>query len=172
MLVQHMQIVRDIVGPQNFWPLDSTASAANAIISPKAFKEFVLPYLIDYHTKLIDMGAPCIVFHLCGEQNLNYEFYPEVPLPPLSIISVSHEVDLDKASATFPDNIIFGNLEPAIFQVGTPDEIYERCRVAIEKGKKHERGFVLGPGCEMPPHTAPYNVWTMARAVNDFGYYG
>ena len=72
------------------------------------------------------MGSPCIAFHLCGEQNLNYDMYKEVPLPPLSMISVSHEVDLDKASATFPDNILFGNVEPALFQLGTPEEVYER----------------------------------------------
>ena len=170
-LVQVMQIVRDIVGPEHFWPLNSTASAANVIISPKGFKEFVLPYLIDYHTKLIEMGAPSITFHLCGEQNLNYEFYPQVPLPPLSIISVSHEVDLDKASASFPDNMICGNIEPALFQTGSGDEVYESCRIAIEKGKKHKRGFILSPGCEMPPHAIPHNVWMMSKAVNDFGYY-
>ena len=92
-------------------------------------------------------------------------------MPPLSIISVSHEVDLEKAMAAFPDYIIYGNIEPALFQIGSPQEIYEACRVALEKGKKHKRGFVLAPGCEMPPHAIPYNVWTMAKAVNDFGYY-
>ena len=45
------------------------------------------------------------------------------------------------------------------------------CRIAIEKGKKHKRGFILAPGCEIPPHSVPYLVWMMAKAVNDFGYY-
>ena len=171
-LVKFMQIMCDIVGPASFWPLNSTASAANVIISPKTFEKFVMPYLIEYHTKIIDMGAPSIVFHLCGEQNLNYEFYPDVPLPPLSIISVSHEVELEKASASFPDYMLLGNIEPALFQVGTADEVYEKCRVAVEKGKKHERGFILAPGCEMPPQAIPHNVWMMAKASNDFGYYG
>jgi uroporphyrinogen-III decarboxylase len=73
--------------------------------------------------------------------------------------------------ATFPDNIILGNIEPALIQLGTPKEIYDACHVAIEKGKKHKRGFILAPGCELPPPTPPYNVWMMAKAVNDFGYY-
>ena len=170
-LVVFSRIMVDEVGAQAYFPSTSTASAANNIISPKSFKEFVLPYLIEYHTKLIEMGVPGILFHLCGEQNLNYQFYPEVPLPPLSQISVSHEVDLDKAIATFPDYIIVGNVEPAVLQLGTPEEVYEVCRVAIEKGKKHKRGFALAPGCELPPQTPPYNVWMMAKAVNDFGYY-
>jgi uroporphyrinogen decarboxylase len=170
-LVMFSQIIVDEVGPQIYIPGNSTASAANDLISPKTFKEFVLPYTIEYHTKLIEMGVPGIFFHLCGEQNANYEFYPQVPLPPASQISVSHEVDLDKASATFPNYIITGNIEPAILQLGTPRQVYEACRVAIEKGKKHKRGFMLAPGCEMPPQTPSHNVWMMAKAVNDFGYY-
>lgn len=170
-LVTFSRIIVDEVGPQICTPGDSTASASNDLISPKTFEEFALPYIIEFHTKLIEMGVPAITFHLCGEQNANYEFYKQVPLPPLSLISVSQEVDLDKASATFPDYIIAGNVEPAIFLMRTPQEVYEACRAAIEKGKKHRRGFILAPGCEIPPRTPPYNVWMMAKAVNDFGYY-
>ena len=54
---------------------------------------------------------------------------------------------------------------------GKAEEVYEACRVAIEKGKKHKKGFALGPGCEMPPRTPSHNVWMMAKAVSDFGYY-
>jgi hypothetical protein len=35
---------------QGYFPADCTASASNDLISPKTFKEFVLPYLIEYHT--------------------------------------------------------------------------------------------------------------------------
>ncbi len=170
-LVTFNQIIVDEVGPQIYIPGDSTASASNDLISPKTFKEFALPYMIEYHGKLVEMEVPGIFFHLCGDQNANYEFYPQVPLPPMSQISVSHEVDLDKASATFPDYILTGNVEPAILQLKTPQDVYEACRVAIEKGKKHKRGFILAPGCELPPQTPPHNLWMMAKAVNDFGYY-
>jgi uroporphyrinogen decarboxylase len=170
-LISLNRIITDEFGAQGYFPGISTASASNDLISPKSFKEFVLPYLKLYFSELIEMGIPCISFHLCGEQNGNYEYYPEVPLPPLSQISVSHEVDLDKASATFPDYVIVGNVEPAVLQLGTPEEVYEVCRVAIGKGKKHKRGFALAPGCELPPQSPPYNVWMMAKAVNDFGYY-
>ena len=170
-LLMFQKIITDEFGAENNIVCNSTASAANNIISPKGFKDFVLPYTIEYHEKLIGMGIQSILFHLCGEQNLNYEYYPEVPLPPYSQISVSHEVDLEKASKTFPDFVIIGNIEPALFQIGTPDQVYEACRVAIEKGKKHKRGFALCPGCEMPPGSIPHNVWMMAKATNDFGYY-
>ncbi len=170
-LIAVSRIIVDEFGAEFFIPGVSTASMANNIISPKTAREFALPYLTEYTEKLIEMGIMSIGLHICGEQNLNYELYPEVPLPPFSQISVSHEVDLEKAGATFPDVVIAGNVEPALLQLGAPEDVYEVCRVAIEKGKKHKRGFVLTSGCEMAPQTPPYNVWMMAKAVNDFGYY-
>ena len=50
-------------------------------------------------------------------------------------------------------------------------DCFESARKDEEKGKKHKRGFALAPGCELPPQSPPYNVWMMAKAVNDFGYY-
>lgn len=170
-LIRVNEIIVDEFGAQGYVPGLSTASMANNIISPKTAREFALPYLIEYTSKLIDMGIMSIGLHICGEQNLNYDFYPEVPLPPMSQISISHEVDLEKAGATFPDYVISGNIEPAVLQMGTPEQVYDSCRLAIEKGKKHERGYVLTAGCEMAPQTPPYNTWMMARAVHDFGYY-
>lgn len=170
-LIAVNRIIIDEFGAQGYTPGLSTASMANNIISPKNAQEFGLPYLIEYVKALTDFGIMGMGFHPCGEQNLNYELYPDVPLPPLSIISISHEVDLEKASVTFKDFIISGNINPTTLQMGTPEEVYEECRVAIEKGKKHGRGFILTSGCEMAPRTPPYNVYMMAKAVNDFGYY-
>jgi len=58
-----------------------------------------------------------------------------------------------------------------VIQAGRPEKVYELARICIEKGRRHPGGFMLGPGCEMPPKAAPYNVWTMMKAVSDFGWY-
>ena len=71
----------------------------------------------------------------------------------------------------FPKDIIFGNIEPAVIQTGTPEQVYELCRVAIEKGKKAPGGFILGPGCGMPVNAPSTNVYAMTKAVHDFGFY-
>jgi uroporphyrinogen decarboxylase len=64
-----------------------------------------------------------------------------------------------------------GNIEPAIIQSGTPQQVYELSRICIEKGKKIPGGFILAAGCELPPKAPPYNVWMMTKAINDFGWY-
>lgn len=170
-LVAINKIFLDGFGPQFFVPTNSTASAANNIISPKQFEKFALPYIKEYHEKILAMGFPSIFIHICGEQNANYPYYKDVPMGARGIVSVSHEVDLEYAMEFYPNEIIMGNIEPAIIQMGPPEKIYEACRIAIEKGKNHKGGFILAPGCEIPPFSPPYNVWMMAKACNDFGYY-
>jgi len=86
------------------------------------------------------------------------------------MVSFGHEVDLETASRYFPDTIIIGNMEPAVFQMGTPEQCYEITKVCIEKGRKHPGGFMLAPGCELPPMAPEENVWAMMQAVSDHGW--
>jgi uroporphyrinogen decarboxylase len=148
--------------------------AANQIMSPKQFEKFVMPYQSELHNKIRDMGIKSVLFHICGEQNLNLpiiqELYLGTPQFPF-MLSFGHEVDLDRAIELFPDNIICGNVEPQVIQNGTAEQVYELTRVAIEKGKKAPRGYIMMPGCELPPMAPGYNVWTMRKAVSDFGFY-
>jgi uroporphyrinogen decarboxylase len=148
--------------------------AANQIMSPQQFEDFVMPYQAELHDRIRDVGIGGAMFHICGEQNLNLpmigELYLGTPQRPF-MLSFGHEVDLDRAIDLFPDCIICGNVEPQVIQNGTSEQVYELTRVAIEKGKKAPRGFILMPGCDLPPMAPGYNVWTMRKAVSDFGFY-
>ena len=97
--------------------------------------------------------------------------WSQIPFGDPGIVSIGHEVDIETAAQYFPNDIIFGNLEPVILQAGTPDEVYEASRKVIQKGKQIANGFIFAPGCEMPPHTPDDNVYAMNRAVEDFGWY-
>ena len=146
--------------------------ATNQIISPKQFETYVLPYQIELHEKIITMGIASILCHICGEQNANLPFWGRVPMGNAGIISIGKEIDIAKAIELFGKNyVIAGNIEPALLQTGTPEEIYECCRQAIEKGKRAPRGFALMQGCEVPVDTPPYNFFVMKKAVEDFGEY-
>jgi uroporphyrinogen decarboxylase len=88
------------------------------------------------------------------------------------LVSVGNQVDLSSAINYFGDNnIISGNIEPSLIQNGTPQEVYEECRKAIEKAKYAPRSFMLMSGCELPPMTPSYNVYIMRKAIDDFGWY-
>lgn len=143
----------------------------NRLITPRTFEEFVLPYTKEFHEKLIEIGYRIVATHLCGEQNANYAYWSKVPMGKPGIISVSQEVDLEDAMSYFPNDIIMGNIAPELIQSGPPQAVYEAARVCIEKGKKAPGGFLLAPGCELPPKSPPYNVWMIMKAIDDFGWY-
>ncbi len=146
--------------------------ASNQVISPKHFEKIVLPYQIELHEKLLAIGIKNILCHICGEQNRNLPHWAEVPMGNFGIISIGKEIDVATAINFFGDRcVIAGNIEPAFLQTGTPREIYELCRRTIERGKHAPNGFALMQGCEVPVNTPPYNLYTMKKAVDDFGFY-
>lgn len=159
-------------GPERLLPFVATPVESNQVISPEQFKEFALPYLRELNEKMLSMGIKHIFCHFCGEQNSNLPYLTEVPLGNPGIASFGHEVDLTRAIEYMGNScIIAGNVEPALIQVGTPEQVYAHCRECIFKAKRAPRGYLLAPGCEMPPAAPPYNVYMMKKAINDFGWY-
>jgi len=146
--------------------------AANQIISPGQFEKFVLPYQQRLHQKILAMGIRHILCHICGEQNLNLPYWAEIPMGNPGIVSFGHEVGLTTAIKHFGDKcIVAGDIEPRIIQEGTAQQVYESAKHCIEKAKHSPRGYILMPACELPPMAPPYNVYSMMKAVNDFGGY-
>lgn len=161
----------DTFGTDRLIPMVGGPTHSNQIISPKQFEELCLPYLKEQHQKMREMGYKHFYFHCCGEQNANFPLWAQCDMGDPGIISVGHEIDLETVAKHFPKDIAFGNLEPAVIQVETPEKVYEASKEIILKGKKIPGGFIFSSGCELPPKAPPYNVWMMTKAVNDFGWY-
>ena len=146
--------------------------ANNRIISPRQFEEFVLPYQVELHEKILGEGIRYILCHICGEQNLNLPQWQQVPMGEPGIVSIGKEIEIEKAIEYFgKTSIIAGNIEPSFIQTGTPREVYEACRMVIEAGKRVPFGYAFMEGCEVPVNTPPYNYYSMRKALEDFGKY-
>ena len=162
----------DTFGAENVFVYMSSPSESNQIISPKQFEKFALPYHVEFHERLRQYNVWAFMIHICGEQNLNLPYLSSAELwPHPSVLSFGHEVDLETAASYFPKDIIFGNINPALIQTGTPQQVYDETRAIVEKGKKIPAGFVFGLGCELPPMSPPFNVYQMTKAVIDHGWY-
>ena len=162
----------DTFGAEHVFAWMSSPTESNQLISPKMMEKFALPYHLEYHKRVKSLGIKRFGLHVCGDQNLNLPLLAAAsPWPHPSVLSFGHEVDLEAAGRHFPKDIIYGNIEPAMIQTGTPEQVYELCRVAIEKGKKAPGGFMLGPGCGLPVAAPPVNIYAMTKAVHDFGWY-
>ena len=145
---------------------------SNQLISPRQFEQFAFPYIKDLNERIVSLGVKHIFCHICGEQNMNLPYWEQIPLGEPGLVSIGHEIDLTTAIKSFGDRcVIVGNLKTAIIQEGNPQQVYELARQCIEKGKQAPRGYVLAPGCELPPKSPPYNVYTMRKAIDDFGWY-
>jgi uroporphyrinogen decarboxylase len=154
----------------------SSPSESNQLFSPKLIEKYAIPYHREYHRRLRSLGIRKFIFHICGDQNLNLPNLSKFAdssdsWPHPSILSFGHEADLNEASKYFPEDIIQGNINPTVIQFGTPQEIYEKSRACIEKGKRIPGGFIFAPGCDLPPRAPSHNVWMMTKAIRDFGYY-
>lgn len=170
-LFEVMDYWYDLFGAENVIVMSGGAITSNQIISPGHFKEFVLPYLKDSHEKIIERGYERFYCHICGEQNMNLPYWQHVPMGNPGIVSIGHEVELKTAAEYFPNDIILGNLEPAIMQTGSPDEVYNAAAEVIKKGKELPGGFIFSMGCQFPPRASLENVKAMNNAVHDFGKY-
>ncbi len=162
---------REMLGLDGVMPMGGAPTSSNQLISPKQFEEFALPYIKEVQEKILALGYKTTYMHICGEQNANLPYWAQIDFGDPGIISVGHEVKLATASKYFPNDIILGNLEPAIIQTGTPEEVYEATREVVEQGKKIEGGYIFSPGCDLPPRSPVENVRMMNKAVNDYGWY-
>ncbi len=161
----------DTFGTEDVLPRGAEPTASNQMISPGLFKEFALPYIKETQERILAMGYGTTYMHICGEQNMNLPLWAQVRFGDPGIVSFGHEVNLETAARYFPHDIILGNLDPTVIQMGTPDEVYNATRINIEEGKRCTGGYIFSPGCQLPPRASPENVMAMTSAVNDFGWY-
>jgi uroporphyrinogen decarboxylase len=171
----HLKVIRywvDTFPPADILVFCPAPTTSNQVMSPRHFKEFTLPYQKELHEKILEMGIRHIIVHVCGDQEMNLPFWAQIPMGDPGILSFGHEVSLAKAIEYFGDAaIIAGNIAPAVIQTGSPGQVYELCRQAIAAGKNARRGFILMPGCALPPAAPPYNLFVMKKAADDFGRY-
>jgi uroporphyrinogen decarboxylase len=163
----------DVFGAERVIPQFWEPLSSNLIISPRQFKQFVLPYLVESAEKILAMGVRHILFHICGDQNANLPFWAQVPMGEPGLCSFGEEISIEKAIEVLGNKaVIIGNIDPSLLLTGRPEQIQECCRKTIEKGKMAPRGFMLSSGCEVSPQTPGYHIYLMQKALEEFGGYG
>ncbi|MFV0439390.1 MAG: uroporphyrinogen decarboxylase family protein [Desulfopila sp.] len=163
--------LKTLYGTDNILIWGGEPASSNQMISPKMFEAFALPYTLKLHERLVDMGFTTIFKHICGDQNLNLPFWARVPMGSPGLVSIGHEVDIDDAAARFPDDIIVGNLNPAVIQTESAEAVYRASIQIIEQGKRLQNGFIFAPGCSLPPKSPPENLAAIKKALDDVGQY-
>ena len=159
----------DTFGSQNIAVYNSSPMESNQLISPKHFERFALPSHQKYINRLNQSGITRYFFHVCGEQNRNLPYLSGIAdWHHPAIISIGHEVEISVAARFFPEDIIYGNIDPQIIQSESPQKIDQICQKTLEQGKTVDAGFILALGCDLPVFAPVENVSAMKQTVTKF----
>jgi uroporphyrinogen decarboxylase len=140
-------------------------TASGDLISRDQFIEFALPYLKRVAERIRARGV-WVTVHICGNTTNRLDRIPEAGA---QIMSVDYKVDLANARRTLGGRIAFaGNLNPVtIMQKETPAGVAAASREAINKAGLGG-GYVLMPGCDIPPSVPIENVRTMVETARSY----
>lgn len=160
-------------GAENCSAFSTYPMECHAMMSPKMFEKYSLPYVMEIHEKFFEIGIKKWIIHLCGDHSHNLVHWQQtIKLTPRTIFTLGHEMDILKtAEALGEEHIIGGNVHTTLMQIGTANEVYRACEETIEKMKHSPGGFILTPDCVLPSFTPPINVHAMVKACRDFGRY-
>jgi uroporphyrinogen decarboxylase len=127
-------------------------TASGDLISRKQFERFALPYLKKFTDWARSKNIHTLV-HICGNTTDRLDLFP---LTGASCISLDHKTDIARAKEVLLGKICFaGNVDPVkIMLQGSPQDVEDTCKKIIEVAGT-DGGFVLMPGCDIPP-TVPY----------------
>lgn len=138
-------------------------SASGDMISKRHFKEAVLPYIKNINETLKKQDV-IVGLHICGNTFLDL-----IVESGTQIMSLDYKIPLKNARAAFKGKIAFsGNLNPVdVVQMGTKEEIRAKVLESIEEGGT-DSGYIVMPGCDIPPSTPLENLQTISQTVNQY----
>jgi uroporphyrinogen decarboxylase len=127
-------------------------TASGDLINPKQMERFAIPAL----KKMSDWAKSKkihTILHICGNTSDRLELFPKTGC---STIFFDQKVDIAKAKEILFGKMCFGgNVAPVhVLLEKTASEVAEICRNIIETAGT-DGGFVLVPGCDIPP-TIPF----------------
>ncbi|MCE0498211.1 MAG: uroporphyrinogen decarboxylase family protein [Methylacidiphilales bacterium] len=132
--------------------------AAASLVGPAIYEEFVWPW----EKKLIDaihQAGGMTRLHICGNTNFALE---KIGHLGCTVVDLDSMVDLRKARAAMPNQVLDGNLDPVrvVLQRSARDvlEALKQCHDQV--GAR----YIAAAGCEIPRGTPPENL----KAFSDF----
>lgn len=159
-------------GSKNCSVMTETPLESNSIISPKAFEEFSLPYIISSHSFYLESGVKATIVHLCGNHKCNLKYWERVPLPERTIFSLGDSMDLEETGDFLNKKyILAGNISTTTLQFGSKEDVREEVKRCLKQAKKRLGGFILMPACEYPPMAPAENLEAIREALMTHGFY-
>ena len=135
------------------------------VISPKYYREFAYPYVKTLVSNL-KVKNITLAYHICGNSS---PIITDMVSTGATIIEIDQKADQKTAKAAAAGKAtLLGPVDPSeVMANGTPELVMEKCNEALEN-LAPGGGFILGPGCALPPNTPDENIDTMIEAAKKF----
>ncbi|NWG16374.1 MAG: uroporphyrinogen decarboxylase family protein [Chloroflexi bacterium] len=137
------------------------------LLSPRHYKEY--PWR---HEKAMvdELKAAGIILHnhICGN---TIPIIDDFIATGAEVLEIDHKTDMHVAKDhARGKTTLLGNIDTSILAYGTPQDVEDACRAAIEiLGPDY--GFILGPGCAMGPETPDDNIHALVESAKKYGVY-
>lgn len=135
------------------------------VISPKYYRQFAYPWVERLATSLKNKGI-ILAYHICGNAT---PIIGEMVSSGAAIIEIDQKADQAACKAAAAGKAaLLGPVDPSeVMANGTPEEVTEKCIEALDN-LSPGGGFILGPGCALPPTTPDENIDAMIEAAKNY----
>lgn len=150
-------------------PTISEPMSSNTVISPKAFREFSLPYLKELIDYIKGYNGTKVIIHICGQTAKIWEDLADLGIGGMSIDNIASLKDCKLAIGNRTK--ILGNVDPSgIMYSGTPQDVRIKTLEGILDAYDSPNGYVVMSGCSLPVDTPFENIQVMMDTVREVGY--
>jgi Uroporphyrinogen decarboxylase (URO-D) len=138
------------------------ARGAGEFLRPELWQRLVWPYLKQMVEVVLEEGAIPLL-HFDSDWTRDLARFRDLP-KGRCILALDGKTDIFKAKELLGDHVcLLGDIPARMFTLGTPEEVRAYAsRLVRELGPE---GFILGPGCSIPPDARPGNVRAMYEAA-------
>lgn len=137
------------------------------LLSPAHYKKY--PW--QHEKKMVDeLKAHGVILHnhICGN---TIPIVDDFIATGAQVLEIDHKTDVAQLKEHARNKTsLLANLDTNLLNSGTPTEVEEAARQAIEV-MAPDYGFILGPGCAMGTHTPAENIHALVESAKKYGAY-
>lgn len=163
--IQYAQIYKEMGCPGTSL---GEAQCSPDVISPKMFEKYCLPYGKKV-VQALQSDDFALAYHTCGNTT---RIIGKMAETGARILEFDYKCDKAVAKReTAGKTTLLGPIDPSgILHEGSADDVERACREAIQV-LAPGGGFILGPGCALPPSTPPQNIHKLIECARQYGKY-
>ncbi len=139
-------------------------AASGDMISPRMFEDLVLPCLRNTNERIGDKPFSKMI-HICGNTT---NFLDALPDTKADMFSMDYKVSLKIARGLLNGRMAFaGKMNPSDTMLsGSTRRVQEDCEACISDADWSRGGYIMMPGCDLPPNVPLENLQTMVRVAH------